>query len=581
MKQIRTSIFAFRTILKSSGLSALITIFCYLITSALPVLTTWSIQKVISLLSTGAQGSEYVKYIFIVAFGYALSYMTQTLLAISLNAGVFEKSNAYCRFEIDEKSANLGLLQYEDPHVLNMQKRAMECVDNETFGMAFMLLTRSVCYAISVASVVVLLASYSPMAAICALITTIPYFIVKAVRGNAMYNLQLANTPKKRILSYIYGLFSEKSTAKDIRMLGAGNYLSEKWEAKQDELRDEIVKENKKELSATTICECITVLGLIIAFAFSLHDTLVGRMTVATFSACIYAFQSVQSSSLQFFSLIGSVPQNLAWIGDYREFLELSEEEYYPYRDIHLEQGIELSDVTFRYPKSENAVIEHLNLTIPAGKTTAIVGKNGSGKTTLSKLLIGAFQPDSGQVNWDGVSTEELGKENLRHFTATVSQPLNKFKLSLWESVSLSNAEKIDLPRMRKILSEVGLDFLAESDGNTALGKEFGGIELSEGQWQKLAIARCMYKDAGLVILDEPTSALDPISEQQLLMSFIDASQGKTSVIITHRLGICPSVDNIIVLDDGKIQEQGTHSDLMSNSGEYQNLFTSQREWYE
>lgn len=582
MKKIKLLLDSLNLIFCSAGIAAFITIFCYLLQSMLPALTTWSIQNVIEAVYSSAESTTYVHYIIIAAAGYVLTYMTQTVMAVALNAGVFERSNAYCRSQLAEKSAKLDLLQYEDFDLINKQKRATDCAENEVFGMLFMLLLRSACYVVSVISVVWILAGYSLVAAIGALITAVPYFVVRLVRGKSMYRLEKAITPQKRELSYLYGLFAEKSSAKDIRLLNAGKYLSSKWENLQNELRDLLLAENKKELISTTVCECITVIGLLGAILLSLRNTILGVMSIGTFSACIYAFQNVQSTTFQFFSTVGTIPQQLAYADDYMTFLNVSERKAGQTREIHLDHGIALEHVSFCYPGSDRAVFNDLNLYIPAGKTIAVVGKNGSGKTTLSKLLIGIYPAEKGCVCWDGADLNELGVENIERFTAVVSQPLNKFKLPLHESINLSQNGGTDIVWMGDILKMVGLEHLADREQmNVVLGKEFDGIELSEGEWQKLAVARCMYKNAGLVVLDEPTGALDPLSEQKILNDFIAISKGKTSVIITHRLGICRKVDQIVVLDHGRVVQQGSHDELMSQEGLYRQMFQDQQVWYE
>ena len=181
---------------------------------------------------------------------------------------------------------------------------------------------------------------------------------------------------------------------------------------------------------------------------------------------------------------------------------------------------------------------------------------------------------------WDGTDISSVKSGEIEGHFAVVSQPLNKFKFTVIDSLDLSCTE-MNTEKAKEVLNTVGLQKLTGDDMLRAnLGKEFDGTELSEGEWQELAIARCMYKNAPLVILDEPTSALDPLKEQSLLMDYIRASEGKTSVIITHRLGICRKVDNIIVMDNGSLIQQGTHDELMAQDGPYRDLFLSQQSWY-
>jgi ABC-type multidrug transport system fused ATPase/permease subunit len=581
MKQIKLSLFTIRTVFHSSGLHAVITVLCYLLSSFLPALTTWAVQNTIETVTAGSGSSVYIRFMLITVVVYALTYLSQTLLAISLNAGVFERSNAFCRRQLAEKVASFDLIRFEDYEFLNRRERAMNCVQNEVFGMTFMLVIQSLCSLISVISVAFVLARYNTIAALFAFMAALPYFFVRLIRGKAMYKVVRKNTPQMRLVSYLYSLFFTKNSARDIRMLHAGSYLADKWKSAHYDIRNKLISENKKELVSTTFCELLSVLGLLAAIYFSLRYTMLGIISVGTFCACIYAFQNIQSATLDFFSKVGTIPQQLSYVNDYVSvFSEGRQESASVPVDVSLESGIFLKQVSFRYPQGNRDAVKDLNLFIPAGKTTAVVGKNGSGKTTLSKLITGSYSPDKGKVFWDSTDISSVKSGEIERHFAVVSQPLNKFKFAVIDSLDLSCTE-MNTEKATEVLNTVGLQKLTGDDMlRTNLGKEFDGIELSEGEWQELAIARCMYKNAPLVILDEPTSALDPLKEQSLLMDYIRASEGKTSVIITHRLGICRKVDNIIVMDNGSLIQQGTHDELMAQDGPYRDLFLSQQSWY-
>ena len=582
MKQIKLSLFAIRTVFRSARLHSVITVLCYLLSCFLPALTTWAVQNTIEAITAGFGSSLYIRFMIIMIVAYSLTYLSQTLLAISLNAGVFERSNAYCRILLAEKVASFNLLRFEDYEFLNRRERAMNCVRNEVFGMTFMLVIQSLCSMISVFSVTFVLAGYNAVTALFAFMAALPYLFVRIIRGKAMYKIVRKSTPQMRLVSYLYSLFSTKSSAKDIRMLNAGTYLSAKWKQAHYDIRNKLISENKKELISTTVCEFLSVLGLFAAIFFSFRYTMLGIISIGTFCACIYAFQNIQSTTLDFFSKVGAIPEQLSYINDY---ISVFEEEDRPENasgpaDISLKQGITVRQVSFRYPQGDHEAVRDLDLFIPAGKTTAVVGRNGSGKTTLSKLITGTYPPGRGEILWDGTDISHTGQTIMEKQFAVVSQPLNKFKFTVAESLDPAGACK-DPRKAKEVLSTVGLKKLAGDEMlHTRLGKEFDGTELSEGEWQELAIARCMYKDAPLVILDEPTSALDPLKEQNLLTDYIKASEGKTSVIITHRLGICRKVDNIIVMDNGVLVQQGTHDELMTQDGPYRDLFLSQQSWY-
>lgn len=212
-----------------------------------------------------------------------------------------------------------------------------------------------------------------------------------------------------------------------------------------------------------------------------------------------------------------------------------------------------------------------------------IVGENGSGKTTLSKLLAGAYMPRTGKIFYDGRKTADLERKSLYRHISVVSQDFMHYNFSLRENVGISDISRIqDSAAMEELLTDVaGQEFMEKlGDLDVQLGREFGGKELSGGEWQKVAIARGLWKDSDIVILDEPTSALDPLMEYDILSKFVEMIRGKTSIIISHRVGVCRTADKIIVMKDGRVVECGKHEELLQKNGEYSRIWQEQAKWY-
>ncbi len=211
-----------------------------------------------------------------------------------------------------------------------------------------------------------------------------------------------------------------------------------------------------------------------------------------------------------------------------------------------------------------------------------MLGVNGSGKTTLTKLLCGMYLPQNGRVTYNGVPVQDIGKDSLYSTLSLVPQSFTRYSLSLRENVALSDPGGLDDDgRLLEALSAAGLSQSGPERLDAPMGREFGGEDLSIGQWQKLAIARGLFRDYELIVLDEPTSALDPLVEHDILSRLIASPQGKTAVIISHRVGFCRLVDKIIVMELGEIVEMGTHDELMARDGYYHRLFSRQAQWYE
>jgi len=240
---------------------------------------------------------------------------------------------------------------------------------------------------------------------------------------------------------------------------------------------------------------------------------------------------------------------------------------------------IEFRDVWFRYPGTGKDVLKGLSFKIPSGQKVSIVGENGAGKTTFVKLLTRMLEPSSGEIRINGKSTRDTDAADHYNSTASVFQEPARFHtFTIADNVFLGDVEKErDEQAIDRALRFAGFD---GADKHALLGKEIGGTELSGGQWQKLAIARAYYRDRDLIILDEPTSNLDPLAETEIFKKYLDMSEGKTVIMVTHRISVASLADRIVVFKDGEIVEDGTHEELMSLNGEYARLYSTQAEWY-
>lgn len=584
MKNIKNAAFSIAIIYKCAAVAGAVVMVCLTVKSFLPGLTTWAIRAAIDAIAIGTQGTEIYRIFAITIVGYAVSYLSNTALAVALNAGVFEFSNAYCRRVLSEKISQKKLIDFESNEKLNLQKLARECVENEAVGMIYYRILQVAGVLVSACLVVAVVATENPWLGVCALLSAIPCFLTKMIRGRQMNKVREKNVGLRRACGYYYGLFLNKTTLKDIRMLGAQNYLREKWSSGQKKWNTVLDTEYLKNAKTDCLCEMLNVLGFLCSLLLVVWEVKQGSVPVSSLCACVYAFQSVQASLSEAFDLLGSFPGDLKQVGYFRTFLGEegnTEPEKKALGTPELEIAIRVENLTFRYPQSEHAAIDNLSAVFPAGKVTAIVGKNGCGKTTISKLLTGQYTADTGKIYWDGQNIAAYAPENIATQVAIIPQPQNKLKYTLAESILLRRVTGEVYPGLKAVLEKVGLEkYATQNCLETMLGKEFGGLELSGGEWQKVSIARCIQKDAKLLILDEPTSALDPIAEAKILQDFIALSRGKTSIIITHRLGICQQVDNIVVMDQGKAVQSGTHEALMKQMGLYRELYESQRKWY-
>ncbi|WP_334073285.1 MULTISPECIES: ABC transporter ATP-binding protein [Paenibacillus] len=280
------------------------------------------------------------------------------------------------------------------------------------------------------------------------------------------------------------------------------------------------------------------------------------------------------------------VSERIGWasenVGTVENFLDFVNERNKPEKRVPRPQkvDIKLSNVSFSYPMTDKEALVNISLTVPSGQTLAIVGENGSGKTTLCRVIMGLYEASKGEVIYGDMPVKNLSYDH----TSAVFQKYCKYNMTVRENLIISQMDKpTDEAMLMDICDKSGVILKDESyrDGlNTRLGRDFDGIELSGGQWQRIAIARGLFRDSQLMILDEPTSAIDPLEETRLYNDFAEICQDKTAIIVTHRLGSVQIADRIIVLKDGRVVQDGKHSELISRDGEYKKMFEAQRKWY-
>jgi ABC-type multidrug transport system fused ATPase/permease subunit len=243
---------------------------------------------------------------------------------------------------------------------------------------------------------------------------------------------------------------------------------------------------------------------------------------------------------------------------------------------------LRLENVSFTYPGASQPTLDDISLTIPAGETIALVGENGAGKTTLVKVMLGLYQPDSGRILLDGEDMADLDPRRVRRHLSGAFQHFTRYPLPARDNVTLGD-HRYDAS-VERALDLAGLSHLADRlpDGlDTTLSPDLGGSDLSGGQWQRLAIARASIRDASLLALDEPTAALDPLAEVAIFRRFAELARDRTAVLVSHRLGMARLADRIVVLEHGRIIEEGTHDDLVADpTSEYAAMWEAQARWY-
>ena len=361
---------------------------------------------------------------------------------------------------------------------------------------------------------------------------------------------------------------------KENRVLGAANTFIKLYKDGVDKLNGITWKKRKKEAIINIGLSMLSFIAYGAVLVMLVYLCMKGDITIGSFAA-VFASIDVMFYLMDeiFQDSLGRVAKNMGLINNFLNLMNHSEVDC---ESIDVQKNdICLKNIYFKYPESEKVALNNLSMYIKENETVAIVGENGAGKSTLARIILGIYTPNRGEIEIGGIKIDE--KHKAFRYISSVFQKFNRYKLDVCENVILSdfNEEKKYSESLKLVDDKLNIET------GVILSRDFDGIDLSGGQWQKLAIARGVHKKAKILVLDEPTAAIDPIQESEMYNRFIKISENKTSIIITHRLGIARAADRIFVLKEGEIVESGTHQDLLAQKGEYYLMWTSQADWYQ
>lgn len=373
---------------------------------------------------------------------------------------------------------------------------------------------------------------------------------------------------------YFKNCMIAKEYVMETSLLNAKEFFTKKFSNSMTKYKKTYQNTEKSVFRKNIFLQLLTSLGFVIIIALLTFNISNGTISVGEFFAIFMSLNSLYRFMDNMVSRdIGNVIKNSNRVESLIKFFNLQEMDYSKQAEVdNRKRSIILRNVSFSYPQASKNSLSHINLTISEGESIAIVGENGSGKTTLSKIILGVFQPTQGVIKSEFFISD----------ISVVLQDFIKYKMSILDNIIIGDtADRIDILKARNLLERLDFNLDNFSDGlETQLGREFGGVDLSGGQWQKLAITRGLSRERPLSILDEPTSAIDPIMEEKILSLFKSEFQTNGGLIITHRIGAAQLADKILVMDNGSIVEQGSHSELIKLRGKYYSLYTTQAKWY-
>jgi ATP-binding cassette subfamily B protein len=485
------------------------------------------------------------------------------------------------------KASGLSLRQFDQSETFDLLERASKDL-GPLIDRLFSNLPQILTSAVAILASLTLLMGASPWLGLIGLLTIPPLTLVHTRRARRNYERNRALAPQWRYVSYLNNLLTERSSGTELRAYQLPNFFVQRWHGVYSKIKATIIGSQGTsylESLVALLCTTLATAGMLLLVArqisrgqASLGDAvaLTGALTLLSLHASIIA------------SSVGYFWADLLPVADVHAFLQLQSEER------PLDEGapfpsplmgsIKLENLSFQYPGRPEPILDRISLTIEPGEKIALVGPNGAGKSTLVKLLLGLYQPTSGRITIGGVDLQTIAPASLRRAVSCIFQEFARFDLTVAENVAIGNLGASDVA-IAEAGEAAGLAEIAAKlpkGYQTLLGKTFsGGTDLSGGQWQRVALARAFVRDAEVIILDEPTAALDARAELELFGKFLDLTRGKTAVLISHRLGAARLADRIIVLDGGRIVEQGTHEALIAAGGLYADLFGAQAQFYE
>ena len=486
-----------------------------------------------------------------------------------------------------EHATQLDLASFEDPVFYDKLERARRQTTGRIGLLAGVLNVGQ--DTLSLLSLSAGLIVFSPWLMVLLVAAVIPAFLGETHFTALAYSVLYRWTPQRRLLDYIRLLGASNQSAKEIKIFGLGPHLAERYHEVSERIYEENKKVAVKRASVGFALNLVSTGGYYGAYAVVLIRTLAGAISVGTFTFLTGAFSRSRSYIEKILQSFTDISDQALYLKDLFEFFEMQPSiksigEAIP-APRPIRSGFEFRNVGFAYPGSTRMVVENINFRLDAQEKIALIGENGAGKTTLVKLLARLYDPTAGEILLDGVDLRDYNVEDLRKEIGVIFQDYMRYELLAKENIGFGKIEELaDRGRIEmaayKSMAQQVIDKLPNGY-DQMIGRRFdGGVDLSGGEWQKFALARAYMRDAQLLILDEPTATLDARAEYEVFRRFAELTKGRMAVLISHRFSTVRMADRILVLQNGRIREQGTHNHLVALGGQYAELFELQAAGY-
>ena len=525
----------------------------------------------------------------LVAAEFALAVIADALARATtlVDSLLGDQFSNFTSVKIMEHAATLDLDQFEDSEFYDKLERARQ----QTIGRTVLLsqVLTQVQDLITMGFLAAGLMAFNPWLILLLLIAIVPAFLGESYFNDRTYALTRGQTPERRELDYLRYIGASDETAKEVKLFNLSDFIVDRFKTLSNKFYIDNKKLSVKRASWGVLFSLIGSAGYYAAYVAIIIQTIGGNISIGTLTFLAGSFRQLRSLLENILSRFTSVSQGAIYLRDFFDFFYIQPRITTPQQPLPfpnpIKQGFIFENVGFKYHNSELWANRHLSFTLHAGEKLALVGENGAGKTTLVKLLARLYDPTEGRILLDGNDLRDYDLFELRHNIGIIFQDYLRYQMSFAQNIAVGNIgeqfnrELIEQSAEKSLASSVAKKLPKHYE--QALGRRFNnGIELSGGEWQKVALARAYMKDAQLLILDEPTSALDARAEYEVFQRFAELTKGKTAALISHRFSTVRMADRILVLDKGELLEIGSHEELLAKDGRYAELFHLQAQGY-
>ncbi len=490
--------------------------------------------------------------------------------------------------KVMEQAARLDLTTYEDPAFYDRLERArVQATDRlamiQQMGRLFQQIIMTLIWS-------AVLIYRSPLMIVPLIMGVLPSFLGETHFAFLGYEQNFRQTPRKRIMDYLRQVGGSKESAKELKLFNLSGYLTNRFRDLAQGIYEENVALANRKMLWGGLLSLISTLGYYGAYVYAIWEAISGKYpSVAAFALVTLAIQQASSNFQQAFSTASGIADQALFLTDLIEFFNVkptvqSKPNALP-APRPIRRGFEFRNVSFAYPGTERRVLKDFNFTIEPGQRVALIGENGQGKTTVVKLITRLYDPTEGQILLDGVDLRDYSIEDLHREMGVIFQDFMRYEMTVKENIGVGQVEvphteeEIQAAAQKSLAAEVVKKLAGGYD--QMLGRRFvSGVDLSGGEWQRIALARAYLRDAQLLILDEPTAALDAKSELEVFERFAELTAGKMALLISHRFSTVRMADRIVVLAGGHLVEEGTHQQLMALGGRYAEMFEMQAASY-